>query len=342
MIEDAPRKPLLVRSLADCRRGEVRDILAPSAVVGVTIGNFDGVHLGHQRLFEVLDERLEALSSGGLNEARTVKVLLTFAPHPKAVLQGIRRSEYAQHPELWHLTSLREKLAVLRDFQFDLVFVARFHRGFAAQSPEQFVQRYLVDALHAQVVVVGHDWSFGRDRAGGIETLQLQGALHGFAATVVPPQLVGGSRVSSSEVKSALGRGDLHAVETLLGRRFAVSGRVLGGEQRGRVLGFPTANLQPRAQLLPMDGVYSSWFEYGTHRVGAVTNIGVRPTFGGGRRVVESHLLDHSANLYGERARLVFVERLREERRFDGVESLKAAVAADIVAARESLVRNPF
>lgn len=330
----------LVRSLADCACGQVqRLVTAEKAAVGVTIGNFDGVHLGHQALFAKLDERLLAATSAG--GETPVRVLLTFAPHPKAVLQGIRRSEYGAHPELWQITSLREKLKLLNDFHFDLVFVARFHRQFAAQSPDEFVKRYLIDALRARVVVVGHDWSFGRDRAGGIDTLERAGKQYGFETAVVPPQLISGNRVSSSAVKAALGRGDLDEVQSLLGRRFAFQARVVGGEQRGRTIGFPTANLTPTAQVLPADGVYACWFEYQSQRVAAVTNIGIRPTFGGGGRVAEAHLLDHRADLYGERVRLEFVGRLRDERRFSAVAELKEAIAADIAQARELLSRNP-
>ena len=202
------RGPLrLVRSPADCLREGVRDLIHPRpgetpTVVGVTIGNFDGLHLGHQELFSKLDEHLVAVAERG--EARAIRVLLTFAPHPKAVLQGIRRKEYGSHPELWQITALREKLKLLDDFHFDLVFVARFHRQFAALSPDDFVRKYLVDTLAARVVVVGHDWSFGRNRAGGIDTLEQAGLVHGFETVIVPPLLVDGSRVSSSAVKSAL------------------------------------------------------------------------------------------------------------------------------------------
>ena len=334
---------ILVRSPADCAREGVRSLIhpltgAPPSAVGVTIGNFDGLHLGHQALFAKLDERLTAVAERG--GAKPIRVLLTFAPHPKAVLQGIRRKEYVDHPELWQITSLREKLRLLDDFRFDLVFVARFHRRFAAQSPEEFVRRYLVDTLAAKVVVVGHDWSFGRDRVGGIDTLETAGLAHGFETVIVPPLLVEGNRVSSSAVKSALGRGELDEVQKLLGRPFAFQARVVGGERRGRTIGFPTANLMPSAQVLPADGVYCCWFEYQAQRIAAVVNIGVRPTFGGGRRVVEAHLLDHSADLYGALARVTFVERLRDERRFADLAALQEAIRADIARARQLLRRN--
>ena len=329
----------LVRNLRDCKRGLLGDLLHPSVgpkpIVGVTIGNFDGLHLGHQALFRMLDDRLKKLAA--VEGARALKVLLTFAPHPKAVLQGIARHDYANHPELWQLTSLREKLQLLSSFHFDLVFVARFQRNFAAQTPEQFIERYLVDALRARVGVVGHDWSFGRDRAGGIGTLEREGIRHGFDSAVVPPQLIDDIRVSSSEVRTSLAKGDLATVSKLLGRDFAIESRVQSGEQRGRSLGFPTANLMPAAHLLPADGVYATWVEYQRKRIAAVTNIGVRPTFGGGRRVVEVHLIDYNADLYGQRLRVTFVDRLRNEQRFSGVEELKAAIVGDIDCARRRL-----
>ena len=294
----------------------------PLRRVVLTLGNFDGVHLGHR----VIVQR-------AVSEARAVGgqvVVLTFHPHPVAVLAPERS------PPL--LQSLRDRLALLRDLGADVTVVQRFTPRFAALEPEAFVRDFLGTHLELLHVVVGYNVSFGRGRAGSVETLHALGPQLGFAVDAVGPVTVGEEQVSSTALRRMIAAGDVRSAQALLGRRFTLRGRVVRGEQRGRTLGFPTANLhQPRGLLLPADGVYAVCVRLDGRTYPAVLNIGVRPTFGTLRRTVEAHLLDFDEPLYGRWLVLELVDRLRGEQRFAGPEALRQAIAADVTRAREVL-----
>ena len=294
----------------------------PLRRVVLTLGNFDGVHLGHR-----------AIVQRAVSEARAVGgqvVVLTFHPHPVAVLAPERS------PPL--LQSLRDRLALLRDLGADVTVVQRFTPRFAALEPEAFVREFLGAHLELLHIVVGYNVSFGRGRAGTVETLRALGPRLGFAVDAVGPVTVGEEQVSSTALRRMVAAGDVRSAQAFLGRRFTLRGRVVRGEQRGRTLGFPTANLhQPRGLLLPADGVYAVRARLDGRAHPAVLNIGMRPTFGTLQRTVEAHLLDFDQLLYGRWLVLELVDRLRGEQRFAGPEALRQAIAADVTRAREVL-----
>jgi riboflavin kinase/FMN adenylyltransferase len=290
--------------------------------VVLTLGNFDGVHLGHQAILR------RAVAEG--DAAGGQVVALTFEPHPAKVLAPERAPQ--------RLQPLRDRLTRFRELGIDVAVVQRFTRAFAAMEADAFVEDLLLRHLDLLHVVVGYNVSFGRHRGGSIETLRRLGARHGFAVDDVGPVTVGSERVSSTAVRRAVTAGDLRQAYELLGGPFTLRRRVICGEQRGRTLGFPTANLHMRpGLLLPADGVYVvRMLVAGTLR-GGVANIGIRPTFGRLARTVEVHLLDFDGDLYGQRVEVGFLERLRGEQRFAGVDALKAAIAADVARARTLL-----
>jgi riboflavin kinase/FMN adenylyltransferase len=236
------------------------------------------------------------------------------------------------------LQSLRDRLALLRDLGADVTVVQRFTPRFAALGPDAFVRDFLGTHLELLHVVVGYNVSFGRGRAGSVETLRALGPQLGFAVDAVGPVTVGEEQVSSTALRRMIAAGDVRSAQALLGRRFTLRGRVVRGEQRGRILGFPTANLHRRRDLLlPADGVYAVCARLDGRTYPAVLNIGVRPTFGMLQRTVEAHLLDFDQSLYGRWLVLELVDRLRGEQRFAGPEALRQAIAADVTRAREVL-----
>jgi riboflavin kinase/FMN adenylyltransferase len=297
-------------------------LTTPLPRVVLTLGNFDGVHRGHQAI--VARARAEADRRGAQ------AVALTFHPHPLMVLAGERGPALIQ--------SLRDRLALLRALGVDVAVVQRFTRAFAARTPEEFVEGFLLRSLALVHVVVGYNVNFGRARAGSAATLRELGTRHGFDVETVGPVTVGDVAVSSSIVRDAIAAGDVARAGALLGRPYGLRGRVVVGDRRGRTIGFPTANLHVRPRvLLPADGVYAVRVHDGAAVHAGVVNVGVRPTFGTARRTVEAHVLDFGGDLYGRWLELDFVARLRGEQRFDGIAALKAAIAADVAQARRVL-----
>jgi riboflavin kinase/FMN adenylyltransferase len=301
---------------------EVPSDLGPTAVV---IGNFDGVHLGHRH---VLSRAREVADQRGL-----VLVAVTFDPHPMAVL----RPEHAPIA----LTTLEARAELLAEAGADAVLAVPFDRDVAGWTPEEFVERVVVDALHAAAVVVGANFRFGHRAAGDVATLRETGATHGFTAEGIP--LDGGPQVwSSTYVRTCLATGDVAGAAEALGRPYAVRGQVERGDQRGRALGFPTANV-PTSSLIaaPADGVYAGWLRRldTGERFPAAISVGTNPTFDGERaRRVESYVLDRSdLELYGVDVEVSFVERLRGMVAFESVEKLVAQMDDDVDRARELL-----
>ena len=285
----------------------------------VTIGNFDGVHRGHRA---VVKQTARAAKEQGLPT-----VLMTFEPQPQEFFAGDRAPA--------RLTRFREKLMALREMPLDRVLCLRFDRKLAAWPAEDFIDRFLVRGLGVRHVVVGDDFRFGHHRQGDLALLKAMGARHGFTVASMATCRVLGSRVSSTRVREALAEGDLSGVETLLGRRFSLCGRIVYGDGRGRGLGFPTANIPLRRISLPLSGV----FTVVTHGIldrglPGVANVGTRPTIGGKRGLLEVHLLEHTAHLYGRSVQVEFHHKLREERRFDSVAELKDQITRDAERAR--------
>jgi riboflavin kinase/FMN adenylyltransferase len=289
----------------------------------VTVGTFDGVHLGHRA---VVDEVVRRARSQG-----RASLLVTFEPHPLAVLRPDRAPP--------RLTVDEERSAALAEAPLDYQVVLRFDRVLAALSPERFVEEVLLGRCQMRELVVGHDHGFGRDRAGNLELLRTLGTRHRFAVDPVRPVEDGaGTVVSSSAIREAIGRGDFDAAARGLGRRYRVSGVVIQGDQRGRTIGVPTANVvPPSGKLLPPDGVYAVRVEWGGGVATGMLNQGIRPTVGDGQRLLEAHLFDFDGDLYGRTIRIEWVHRLREIRRFGGLAELRSQLEADARAARAAL-----
>jgi riboflavin kinase/FMN adenylyltransferase len=307
----------------DTGLGQRQDGDAP---VVLTIGNFDGVHLGHAAL--LAETRAQAAS------ARAQSALLTFDPHPRCVLDP------AHCPQ--SLTTVGEKASVLASVGLDRLVVLPFTRAVSAWGAEQFCDM-LRDAFDLRALVVGHDFALGHKRQGDIAFLRGYGERHGFAVVVVDAVRVGEEVVSSSRIRSLLGDGNVRRAAALLGRSYFMDAVVEHGEEVGRHLGFPTANLSiASAKCLPAPGVYAMWFRVDGAWHAAATNVGYRPTFGGDRLTVEAFLLEFAGDLYDREVRAVFVERLREERAYAAVDELVAQIGRDVDEVRALLsVEDP-
>jgi riboflavin kinase/FMN adenylyltransferase len=288
----------------------------------VTVGNFDGVHLGHKAILARVCQRARELGSQA--------VALTFDPHPLKVLR----------PEmpLPLLTTPEQKLALLKAAGLEAVVVLPFSREFAAIPARDFVRQYFCERLKVREVVVGHDYSFGRAREGNIDLLKEMGRDLGFTVQVVWAVELNGAVVSSSLIRAMLRLGKVAEVEQLLGRPYGVLGLVVAGKGRGaKLLKVPTANINPENDLLPASGIYTVWVNRGGAVFPGVANIGTCPTFDNGDLSLEVHLLDFNDDLYGQRLEVRFVDRLREERRFSSIDELAAQIRADIAEARRLL-----
>ena len=299
----------------------------PAGPLHVAIGVFDGVHLGHQMLVRRLLD--------GARATGATAVAATFDPLPAQAL--------AQDPPQSTLTDAPERVVLLEKAGAESVVIFTFDQEFSRQTTEQFVTR-LTAAGDVRRIVVGVDFQFGHGREGAVPNLQALGERHGFAVTVVEPISLRGAVISSTRIRQALREGDLITAQALLGRPYSVSGTIVRGEQRGRSLGFPTINVAPPDdKLLPRDGIYATWAilsghgEGGDHRFRAASSLGVRPTFGGGSRKLESHILDFSGDLYGQQAVIVFVERLRDEMKFASADELARQIAKDVEQSRRAL-----
>jgi riboflavin kinase/FMN adenylyltransferase len=289
----------------------------------VTVGSFDGVHLGHRAVLEEITRRGR---TAGLRS-----VLVTFDPHPLEVVNP------PAAPSL--LTVGVERLEILAQMPLDEVRMLRFDRRIAALAPEEFVREILLGRCAMRELVIGHDHGFGRGRSGDVDTLRRLGAEHGFAVDVVAPVDRGRQRVSSSLIRRAVAGGDLATAEALLGRPYSVTGSVQRGAQRGRTIGVPTINLAPppARKLLPPDGVYAVLVETPSGRFGGMLNQGTRPTFGEATRTLEAHLFGFDGDLYDRVVRIDWIARIRDVRRFGSAEELKAQLAHDRASAEAAL-----
>lgn len=287
----------------------------------VALGAFDGIHLGHRAILGTAVSRARARGAQA--------VACTFDRHPMEVLQP----ERAPVP----ITTLAERLDLIGETGVDVTLVLPFTPALAAIEAEAFIKDVVVGRLAAQEVVVGFNHTFGRGARGSAETLRSLGERIGFLTEVVPPFLVDGIPVSSSEIRAALKEGDVVRAARYLGRPYSIAGVVTRGAGRGRTLGFPTANVGPERPLLVPIGVYACRAERAARVEPAVVNVGVRPTFGVNDLAVEAYLLDFVGDLYGERLRLHFVARLRGEQKFQSVDELRAQIGRDVEAARQRL-----
>lgn len=292
-----------------------------------TIGNFDGVHRGHQAVLA----RLRARAA----EAGLPSCVVIFEPQPREFFAPDRAPP--------RITSLREKLELLREAGVDRVLCLTFNRRLRELSAEQFIHQIMVEGLGVKHLEVGDDFRFGKGRTGDFALLVEAGAREGFTVESAATIELDGERVSSTRVREVLAAGDFAEVERLLGRPYRISGRVLHGQKLGRQLGTPTANLQLNRLRPALQGVYLVSVEVGGRRWAGVANIGTRPSVkGDGRAHLEVHLLDFAGDLYGRRLVAQFHRKLRDEQRFASLEALKSAIDADIAAARAHWQGQPL
>jgi riboflavin kinase/FMN adenylyltransferase len=282
-----------------------------------TLGNFDGVHLGHQAILKSVVGAARARSAPSL--------LITFEPHPLAVVAPSRR------PKL--LQTRRQKLETLEATGLDGLLLLPFDRELAALTGDEFVEGFLAQRIRFASIHVGRDFRFGHARGGDVRLLEAIGAARSFSVVAVPPVTVEGETVSSSAIRTAVEDGNVAKAHAMLGRPFGVTGEVVRGEGRGRKLEFPTANLAVENETIPKRGVYVTETLALASRFPSVTNVGVRPTFGGSTLSVEAHLIDVDEDLYGERIEIRFLARLRDERAFADAAELADQIARDKAAA---------
>lgn len=294
---------------------------SPEKDMLLTIGVFDGVHLGHRHLITRLAglARKSGLTSG----------VITFSRHPREVL--------APRTRLPFLTDIEHRIELLKNEGVGAVIPISFTPELARLSPKEFLE-LLKKRLRMRGLVVGPDFALGKNREGDVDALHRLGAEMGFSLTVVPPLTIDGEVVSSTAVRQALAEGDMKRAQKLMGRPFRLHGRVVAGDGRGIKLGFPTANLETEAeQALPADGVYTSRAYIDDRAYSAMTNIGIQPTFGGDQRLVEVYIMDYEGDLYGRELTFDILNRLRGEIKFDTPEELKKQIAKDVKQGKATL-----
>jgi len=287
----------------------------------LAIGVFDGVHLGHQAVISTSARHAHAVDG--------TPVVVTFDPHPAKVL----RTEGAPHL----LTATQHKIALIRALGVAHLLVINFDRSFSETSPETFVNGLVENSRPLREICVGHEWSFGKNRAGHLGLLEKLGGQKAFSVVGIRPVKVNGSVVSSTAIRAAIERGDFSAAAAMLGREYAILGTVVDGDKLGRTIGFPTANLSAHSEQFPPNGVYFVEARLDGVLHHGVVNVGFRPTIISRipERTLELHLLDFDREIYGKEVEVRFMERLRDEKKFENVDALKAQIAADVRRARE-------
>jgi riboflavin kinase/FMN adenylyltransferase len=301
----------------------LRSISALASLPGplfLAIGVFDGVHLGHQAVIST--------SATHAKEAGGTPVVVTFDPHPAKVL----RPDDAPHL----ITATQHKIALIRDLGVAHLLVLHFDRAFASTAPEEFVQQLVADSRPLQEICVGHEWSFGKGRAGNLALLKKLGITHNFNVVGVGAVKVNGEVVSSTAIRKAVADGNLVKATQMLGREYTILGTVIAGEKLGRKLGFPTANLSAHSEQFPPNGVYVTEARLDGTLYRGVANLGYRPTLNAGNpeRLLELHLFDLDREIYGEEMEVRFLRYLRPEQKFENVEALAAQIARDVELAR--------
>lgn len=306
----------------------VQQLPSPLESSVVTIGNFDGVHLGHQQLIENV-----------VREARyfgVPSVVYTFHPHPVKVL----------HPEkpTYRMFDLKDQQEQFENRGIEYVIIEEFTKTFSQVSPGDFLDKYIVEKLHPKTLVVGHDFSFGADRAGNIPFLEKYCAEKGIRLIIIPPFQFEGSVVSSTRIREELKKGQVEKANELLGRTYYVRGHVEKGFQRGRTIGVPTANIHPDVEFTPRKGVYCTLTKFGGHMHPSITNIGINPTFhesGKAPIKIETHLFDFDAQLYGMEVEVYLLHFIRDEMKFSGIDELKAQIQKDMTETRKYFDEHP-
>lgn len=276
------------------------------------IGNFDGIHLGHKKILEFLSKNADEL---GL-----FSMVLTFSPHPEKIL-GEKRKKMIQ--------TLDQRLEEIKKFGIQAVLVISFDKKFSNFSGQEFIQKILVNLLRAKVLVVGKNFRFGKNREGDTSLLRRLASRFNLQVFSLPSVSKGGMIVSSSLIRKFLQDGEIEKANFLLGRTYGIEGEVIKGKSRGKILGFPTANIQTRNEIVP-PGVFITNVEIGSKKIASLTNIGHCPTFGQQETNIESYIINFSKNLYGKKLRIYFIKKLREEIKFDTSEKLSQQIKKDL------------
>ena len=284
-----------------------------------TIGNFDGVHLGHQAVIGQLAEKADELCQPS--------VVITFEPQPQEY--------FVLHNAPPRLTRLREKVHALRRYAIDRMLCLPFNRKLAAMPYQDFIRQVLVEGLGVKYLVVGDDFRFGRERQGTFEKLQQAGAEYGFQVVNMHTFSIGDERVSSTRIRSALTQGNMAMAAQLLGRDYRMSGRVAHGEKLGRELGYPTANIHLHRKVSPLHGIYAvEVFGLDVEPIEGVASIGTRPTVDGTKTILEVYMFDFNQSIYGRHIQVSFLSKLRDEERFDSLDALKLQIQKDVEEAQ--------
>ncbi|UCD71034.1 MAG: bifunctional riboflavin kinase/FAD synthetase [Syntrophobacterales bacterium] len=290
----------------------------------LTLGNFDGVHLGHQKIFKALKEEARKING----EA----IVFTFDPHPLQVLAPQTCPPF--------ITPFKKKMMLVEKSGIDVLIVATFDLNLANITPEAFVKQILVNKIGIKKILVGYNYYFGKDRKGNVAMLIRLGEKFGFEVKVIEAIKINDTPVSSSKIRELIQDGKMGQAAQLLGRNYLLIGKVIWGADRGKQLGFPTANLEILNGLYPKTGVYAVEAIMGNKTYPGVANVGHRPTFGKKPLSVEVHILDFSQDIYGEEIQLVFIERIREEKAFENPDSLVRQIKTDVDEARKILLRR--
>lgn len=280
----------------------------------LTIGNYDGIHMGHRQIIE--------MTKRGAADIGGTPMLMTFHPHPLSVLR----------PEclLGLITPSNDKRRLIEETGIEVMFDIPFTREFAAIEPESFVEDILIEKIGIKGLIVGFDFKFGRFGRGSTEMLQYYGESYGFFFHVVQPICIEDYKVGSNKIRNLVLSGDIGQANHFLGRPYCISGRVVKGDQRGASIGFPTINLETEYDLIPPNGVYVSDVRLDDKTLPSITNIGTKPTFSGTDRSIETHIFDFNSDIYGKTVTLCFYERMREERKFDSVDALVRQIGLDV------------
>lgn len=283
----------------------------------LTIGNFDGIHLGHQAILK------DVVKKAG--EVSGAPAVMTFNPHPQKIFRGI-------DPPI--IVKFEERLKIIESFGISVTYVVGRSKDFYRMSAEEFIEDVMVKSLSVIHIIVGNDFTLGKDRTGGIELLEKMGAKLGFGVDVQDDIMMGGVLVKSTTIRNLIIAGKVYRASLLMGREFAIKGRVKTGAGRGKDLGFPTANIVFEGNLIPPDGVYVVYVMVSGKKYGGVSNLGKNPTFGDGKFAFEVHILDFEGDIYGEEIEVSFVARIRGEEQFKEVSELVDRINSDIAFAK--------
>lgn len=292
----------------------------------VTIGTFDGVHIGHQKIIKRLTKTAA--------DKKMMSIVLTFFPHPRMVLQ--------QNSDIKLLNTIEERKEILAALGLDYIYVKTFTKAFSELSARDYVKSILVDKLHAKHVIIGYDHQFGKNRSANIDDLRQFGREFGFEVEEISAQDVADVAVSSTKIRMALNEGDIQTANSFLGYPYFINGTVVRGKGIGKKIGFPTANIEvdEAYKLIPKDGVYAVLATHNNAVVAGMMSIGKNPTFNGEQKTIEIHLFDFNEDLYGQHLRVAFIDRIRDERKFDSVEALIAELGQDQIKALQIIAHH--